>query len=88
MDKFDNLLKTFNLDFFGKGAHKISAEKALELKQENKAFLLDVRTREEIDYVSFGFAKNIPVSDVPDRNNEIPKDKTVIVFCSSCVRAA
>jgi len=88
MDEFDNLLKTFDLDFFGKGKHKIGIERALELKEENKALIVDVRAKEEIDYVGFGFAMNIPVSDIPDRVDEIPKDKTVIVFCSACVRAA
>jgi len=88
MDKFDELLKNFDLKFFGSGRHKISVEKALESFRDNKAFIIDVRTKEEVSYVRFDFAFNIPISDMPDKLAEIPEDKTVIVFCSSVVRAA
>jgi len=88
MDKFDELLKNFDLEFFGSGKHKVSVEKTLELNREKKAFIIDVRTKQEVSHVRFDFALNIPVSDMPDRLAEIPEDKTVIVFCSSVVRAA
>jgi len=88
MEKFDKLLKDFDLEFFGSGRHKISVEKALESFRDNKAFIIDVRTKEEINYVRFDFAFNIPISDMSDRFAEIPDDKTIIVFCSSVVRAA
>ena len=87
MDKFNELLKNFDLNFFGSGKHKISIEKSLELNRENKAVLLDVRTTQEAEQVKFGFALNIPVSEIPDRINEIPTDKTIIIFCVSGVRA-
>ena len=87
MDKLDELLKNFDLEFFGSGKHKISIERALELLRDNEAFIVDVRAKEEISYVRFDFALNIPVSDIPNRLAEIPEDKTVIVFCSSVVRA-
>ena len=88
MEKFDKLLKGFDLEFFGSGKHKISVEKALESHRDNKAVIVDVRTKEEVNHVRFDFALNIPVSDVPERLAEIPFDKKVIVFCSSVVRAA
>ena len=88
MDKFNVLLKSFSLDFFGKGDHKIDIEKALALKEENKAIIVDLRTKEEVDHVCFGFALNIPMSDVPERIAELPRDKMIVLFCSSCVRAS
>jgi len=88
MEKFDKLLKDFDLEFFGSGKHKISVEKALELHRDNKAVIVDVRTKAEVGHIRFDFALNIPVSDIPDRLAELPEDKTVIVFCSSVVRAA
>jgi len=88
MDKLDELLKNFDLEFFGSGKHKVTVEKALESFHNNKATIVDVRTKEEVHYVKFDFAINIPVSDIPERLFEIPKDKAVIVFCSSVVRAA
>lgn len=87
MEKIENLLREFDLDYFGNGKHKISFEKMMELKKDNKAFILDVRTKEENKCVKFEFAKHIPTNEIPDKINEIPKDKTVIVFCSSATRA-
>jgi rhodanese-related sulfurtransferase len=87
MEKFDDLLRKFDLDYFGNGKHKISFEKMMELNKENKVFILDVRTKEENKCVKVEFAKNIPTDEIPDRINEIPKDKTVVVFCSSGIRA-
>ena len=63
MDEFDELLKNFDLEFFGKGRHKVSVEKALELFRDKKALIVDVRTKEEISHVRFDFAINIPDSN-------------------------
>ncbi|MDM8534605.1 rhodanese-like domain-containing protein [Clostridiaceae bacterium HSG29] len=87
MKKFDDLLRKFDLDYFGSGKHKVSFEKMMELEKENKAFIIDVRTSEETEYLKFEFAVNIPTNEIPDRINEIPKDKTIILFCSSSARA-
>jgi|LGOV01.1.fsa_nt_gb rhodanese-related sulfurtransferase len=87
MEKFDDLLREFDLDYFGNGKHKISFEKMMELKKENKVFILDVRTKEESDCIKVAIANNIPTNEIPDRMNEIPKDKTVVVFCASATRA-
>ncbi len=87
MDKFDDLLKSFDLDFFGNSGHKISIDKAMELYKNDSACLIDVRSKQETEYVSFPFAKHIPVNEIPNRINEIPKDKTIILFCFSGPRA-
>lgn len=87
MKNFDEVLKQLDLKHFGTGAHKISFEKTIELLEENKGFLLDVRAKEECQHVSLPFAYNIPIDEIPDRISEIPKDKIIITFCSSCTRA-
>lgn len=87
MEKFDDLLKGFDLNYFGTGKHKISFEKMMELRKEDKVFILDVRTKEEIECVKIEIANNIPTNEIPDRINEIPKDKTIVVFCSGGTRA-
>ena len=71
MESFDDLLRKFDLEYFGNGKHKISFEKMMELNKENKAFILDVRTKEENECIKLGFANNIPVNEIPDRINEI-----------------
>jgi len=87
----ETLLRTMTLDFFGQGMHKISYDLLFKIPD---AALLDVRTREEIDSVSFplkyqvGLTLQIPLNELPNRLEEVPKDKTVAVLCVSDVRSA
>jgi rhodanese-related sulfurtransferase len=90
--KLERILKSLTLDFFGKGKHKISPEKFFELEN---CFLLDVRSKEEAGSISIQMeyhlnveSKNIPINEIPDRVNEIPKEKSVAVFCPANVRSA
>jgi len=87
MKNFDELLKNYDLGYFGSGKHKINFSEMIKAKKENSAFVLDVRTEEENKLVSFNFATNIPINQIPDRINEIPKNKTIVIFCSSATRA-
>jgi NADPH-dependent 2,4-dienoyl-CoA reductase/sulfur reductase-like enzyme/peroxiredoxin family protein/rhodanese-related sulfurtransferase/TusA-related sulfurtransferase len=48
--------------------------------------LLDVRTREEFAIGSIEGAINIPVAEIRERLNEIPRDKRIIVFCGVGLR--
>jgi len=86
------ILKSFTLDFFGKGKHKITPEKFFAMKD---GFLLDVRSKEEagslsirMEYHSNVESINIPINEIPDKINEIPKEKFVGVFCPANVRSA
>lgn len=88
----EQILKSLTLDFFGKGKHKISPEKFFEIEN---GFLLDVRSKEEagsivikMEYHSNIECKNIPIDEIPDRISEIPKRKSVAVFCPANVRSA
>jgi rhodanese-related sulfurtransferase len=88
----EQVLKNFTLDFFGKGKHKVSPAAFFE---QDDVVLLDVRSKEEAASLSIGLALhdnvqclNIPINEVPDRLNEIPKDKPIAVFCPASVRSA
>ena len=88
----EQILKNLTLDFFGEGKHKISPEKFFEIEN---GFLLDVRSKEEAASILIKMelhpnieSKNIPVNEIPDRIDEIPKEKSVAVFCSAGVRSA
>ncbi len=88
----EQVLKNLTLDFFGKGKHKISPEKFFGIEN---GFLLDVRSKEEAASISIMMelhhnikSKNIPVNEIPDRIDEIPKEKFVAVFCPAGVRSA
>ncbi|MDP8257865.1 MAG: FAD-dependent oxidoreductase [Candidatus Aadella gelida] len=50
-------------------------------------FLLDVRTRKEYEKDNLPNSKNIPVDELRKRLDEVPKDKTITVFCYVGIRA-
>lgn len=50
-------------------------------------FLLDVRTRKEYEKGNIPSGVNIPVDEIRERINELPKDKTIAVFCHVGIRA-
>lgn len=67
----------------------ISVEKVNEIMEKNKDYIiLDVRTQQEYDS---GYLKNsllIPVDELEERINEVPKGKPIIVYCRSGNRSA
>lgn len=67
----------------------ISAKQAKELiEKEKDVFLLDVRTREEYDDFHIKEANLIPIQELEQNINRIPKDKKVIVLCAKGKRSA
>ena len=52
----------------------------------NSVMLLDVRTAEEFSFGSLPGAVNIPLDDLRERMQELPKDKEIIVFCAVGLR--
>ncbi len=87
----EQVLRSLNLDFFGKGKHKISPE--VFFGRENAIFL-DVRSREEAEtldiklkYHSEIESINIPVDKIPDEIDKLSKDKFIGVFCPGSVRS-
>ncbi len=86
--RLDELLKKMDIDFFGTSQHGVGVDGAIKLIKDNNVFFLDVRTHEEYKFLQFPFAHHIPLNELPERLNEVPKEKLVITFCSSIVRAA
>ncbi len=85
------LLKECNLEYFGKSKHKVMPPSLDEL---SSALLLDVRSREEFTSLSIplGLHSNIqfmhiPIDELPDRVDELPKEKNIVVFCPSNFRS-
>ena len=88
----EQVLRNFTLDFFGKGKHKTTPEKCFEMPD---VIFLDVRSAEEaaslsikMDYHDNIQSINIPINEIPDRMDEIPKEKSIAVFCPANVRSA
>lgn len=89
MSNWNKLLRSMTFDFFGSGGHKIEMESLLATKD---AIFLDVRSRQEWESLQIRLEHQIqvlwiPIDEIPDRYDEIPRDKTVGVFCSAGTRS-
>lgn len=89
MNQLDHTLKAMDLHFFATERHGISLAAAADcLADKEQCVFLDVRTDEETPYARFGDAIHIPLEQLPDRLDDVPRDKAVVVFCTSVVRAS
>ncbi|NQT24543.1 pyridine nucleotide-disulfide oxidoreductase family protein [candidate division KSB1 bacterium] len=52
----------------------------------DKDFLLDVRTRHEVKQGTIHGSYHIPLDDLRDRMDEIPKDRRILIFCAAGLR--
>ena len=54
-------------------------------KVKNGALIVDVRNKSEVDEVTFDVPNymNIPMNELEDRINEIPKDQEIVMVCKS-----
>ena len=70
---------------FMRGDHKICHSEELANPKPGQ-MLLDVRTPGEFKRGTIPGAANIPLDDLRNRLNEIPKDKELLVFCQAGLR--
>lgn len=61
---------------------EISVSEAFS-RYQNGAFVLDVRTQEEWNEFHAPNTTLIPLDQLPNRLNELPKDKEIVVVCRS-----
>jgi len=59
----------------------------LDRLREEGGFLLDVRTAEEFHRGHIAEATNIPIDEIRGRTYEIPRDRTILIYCRSGVRS-
>lgn len=64
-----------------------SNEFSNELGQVNNSILIDVREPSEYRSGYIPGAKNIPLSQLPQRLGNIPKDKRIFLYCRSGMRS-
>lgn len=88
MNELERTIKSMDFQYFATGQHKIEPETFLQTKD---AVLLDVRSKEEMETIQFHLKHHvelleIPAHDVPSKINEIPRNKSIGVFCSSGIR--
>ena len=88
MREFNEIVSEMNFDFLSSGEHAMSVEGMRKALGNNHFLFLDVRTDRETEYVSFPFARHIPLDRLPDEVADLPKDKCIVTFCSSIFRSA
>ncbi|MDS1009088.1 MULTISPECIES: FAD-dependent oxidoreductase [Clostridium] len=69
------------------GEFKQVREKDIRNIVREKALIIDVREKHEYELSHIIGAKNIPLSELRDRINEIPKDEPVYLHCRSAQRS-
>jgi len=72
---------------------EISASEAAKLRAANpEVTLLDVREHSELAICRIEGALHIPMAEIPERAESLPRDRPLLVFChhrhAQCERAA
>jgi phage shock protein E len=69
------------------GGKRVSSNVVLE-KIKAGAAIVDVRTPGEYQQGAYPGAVNIPVQELARRISEVPRDRSVVVYCASGMRSA
>lgn len=78
-EKLDDYLTSFT--YQERKAMKIDSVELVELLKTGEAQLIDIRFPEEFATWNMGFAKNIPLNELPTRLNELDKNKLIVTAC-------
>ena len=84
-NEFDNYLNTF--DYEERSNMKIKMVEMLNLVEENKAQVIDIRFKEEYEVWHLNFTKNIPLNEPPKRLAELDKNRLIVTVCPHNDRA-
>jgi len=64
------------------GIKRVTTAELDALLKDGKAVVIDVRNQAMYDAGHIRGAKLIPVGEIANRTNELPKDKTIVTYCS------
>ncbi|PLX78826.1 MAG: hypothetical protein C0615_03245 [Desulfuromonas sp.] len=81
----EEYIKSFNYD--SRLEMKASSKQLIDLLEDGKAVLVDIRFKEEQEAWGPSFALNIPLNELPERFRELPQDKIIITACPHKDRA-
>ena len=63
-------------------ARRITTAELETLIREGKAYIVDVRNQDSFDMGHIPGSRLIPASQIGDHVNELPRDKTIVTYCS------
>ena len=64
------------------GVRRMNVQELQELVKKGQAFIVDVRNEDAYNTGHIRGAKLIPLADVEKRAGELPKDKTIVTYCT------
>ena len=85
VEEFDKYLRKF--DYQERIDMKIKRDELYRLYAERKLQIIDIRFHEEYAAWKLGFGDHIPLNELPDRLDEIDKNKTIVTMCPHYDRA-
>lgn len=59
----------------------LTVEQLADVLEKDAIFLVDVRPLEEFETAHVPGAVSVPLSELPDRLDELPRDKEIVTFC-------
>ena len=85
----DKVLESYvaNYDYESRIEMKTSSKQLIDLLEDGKAVLVDIRFKEEQQAWGPSFALKIPLNELPARLAELPKDKIIVTACPHKDRA-
>ncbi|MGB0792001.1 MAG: rhodanese-like domain-containing protein [Opitutales bacterium] len=66
---------------------EISVNEAAKLMQEDEVAFLDVREHAEVAICKINGALHIPMAEIPERIESMPRDRKLIVYCHHGMRS-
>lgn len=64
------------------GVRRITVDELKDLLAKNEAIVIDVRNQASYDAGHVKGARLIPVGEILNHVNELPKDKLIVTYCS------
>ncbi len=64
------------------GVRRITTTELKDLLAKGQAFVVDVRNQAAYDAAHIKGAKLIPTNETANRAHEVPRDKTIVTYCS------
>ena len=67
---------------YADGARRITIDELDAMIKNGEAFIVDVRNQASYDIAHIPGARLIPVGEIANHVNELPRDKTIVTYCS------
>ena len=67
---------------YADGARRITADELQDMIKSGQAVVVDVRNQASYDLGHIPGAKLIPAGEILNHLNELPRDKTIVTYCS------